>query len=182
MSRRLIFLLPVVLFAAVAGYMFWALVDPDRDPSAVPSALVDQPVPQFDLPGLGENGAAGVTSAELASGQVILVNFFASWCLPCQAEHPLFMRLAEQDTVELVGIAYRDKPADTLAWLKALGDPYSRIGVDQSGRTAIDWGASGVPETFVIDRNGRIRYQHIGPIHEQDLERTILPLIEELSG
>ena len=92
------------------------------------------------------------------------------------------MALAAEGEIDLVGIAYRDKPADTTGWLAALGNPYGRIGVDETGRTAIDWGVSGVPETFLIDREGRIRYQHIGPIHEHELTGKILPLIEELGG
>ncbi len=180
--KRLIFLAPVVLFSVIAGYMAWGLLDPERNPSAVPSALVDRPVPAFTLPALEGFDEAGLKTEDLNGGRVTLVNFFASWCVPCQIEHPLFMALAAQGKVELVGIAYRDKPADTLNWLRALGNPYSRIGVDQTGRTAIEWGVSGVPETFVIDREGRIRYQHIGPIHERDMARKILPLIRELGG
>ncbi|MEM7221769.1 MAG: DsbE family thiol:disulfide interchange protein [Pseudomonadota bacterium] len=182
MRSRLFFLAPVAVFLVIAGYMAWGLMDPERNPSAVPSARVDQPVPLFAVPALYDSEPDGLATADLTNGKVTLVNFFASWCVPCQVEHPLFMQLAAQGKVELVGIAYRDKRADTRNWLKALGNPYSKIGVDQNGRTAIEWGVSGVPETFVIDREGRIRYQHIGPIHERDLTGKILPLIEELGG
>ncbi len=179
MPKRLLFLLPVVVFTLIAGYFFWGLVS-GRDPRAVPSALIDRPVPQFELPPLEGTGLPGLSTADLVNGEVTLVNIFASWCLPCRAEHPLLMKLAEDPSITLVGIDYRDDPAAGLRWLDELGNPYRRIGVDARGRAAIDWGSSGVPETFVIDRAGKVRYQHIGPIHQSQLERTILPLIEAL--
>jgi cytochrome c biogenesis protein CcmG/thiol:disulfide interchange protein DsbE len=178
--RRWLFLSPAVLFTVVAGYFFWGL-NPDRDPRAVPSALIDKPVPAFELPPLGGVDRPGLATADLTAGRVVLVNFFASWCIPCRAEHPLLMDLAEAGTVAVIGINYRDKPADARRWLAQLGNPYERIGADQGGRTTIDWGVSGVPETFVIDRSGRIRDQHIGPMSRSDLEDKILPLVEELS-
>ena len=112
---------------------------------------------------------------------VALVNFFASWCLPCRAEHPLLMDLAESGDVRVLGIDFRDSPEDARRWLGQFGNPYERIGVDERGRTSIDFGVSGVPETFVIDREGRIRYQHIGPLMARDIEDKIVPLIESLS-
>jgi len=178
-SKRALFLLPALIFAVIVGYFVWGL-NPERDPSQVPSALIDKPVPAFDLAALDGTGKPGLNSADLADGRVTLVNFFASWCLPCRAEHPLLMRLAEEQRVRLVAINYKDEAANAVQWLSSLGDPYSRIGVDRSGRTAIDWGVSGVPETFVVDAEGRIRYQHIGPIHPQQLEATLLPLIDSL--
>jgi cytochrome c biogenesis protein CcmG/thiol:disulfide interchange protein DsbE len=177
-GKRVLYLLPALVFAVIVGYFVWGL-DPARDPSRVPSALIDKPVPQFELAPLDGIGRPGLASAQL-QGQVSLVNFFASWCLPCRAEHPLLMRLAGRDGVRLAGINYKDEAADAVRWLEDLGNPYDMIGVD-GGRTAIDWGVSGVPETFVIDRAGRIRYQHIGPIHPQQLEQIILPLLEELA-
>ena len=179
MSKRRLYLLPAVIFAVVVGYFLWGLVS-GRDPRAVPSALVDKPVPQFDLPPLEGTGVPGLATADLANGEVTLVNLFASWCLPCRAEHPLLMELAEGTSVRLVGINYRDDPAAGARWLAELGNPYARIGVDAAGRAAIEWGSSGVPETFVIDRDGRVRYQHIGPIHPSELEQKILPLVEAL--
>jgi cytochrome c biogenesis protein CcmG/thiol:disulfide interchange protein DsbE len=180
MIRRWLFLLPVVVFAVVAGYFLWGL-DPGRDPSAVPSAMVDKPVPDFELPPVEGMDMPGLTSADLANGEVALVNFFASWCIPCKYEHPLLMDLAEDKVVRVLGINYRDKPEDARRWLAKLGNPYSQIGADENGRVAIDWGLSGVPETFVIDRDGRIRYQHLGPMTPQLLQETILPMVENLS-
>lgn len=180
MGGRLLYLLPIMVFAVVAGYFVWGL-NPARDPSQVPSALIDKPVPRFDLPALDGVERPGLATTDLNGGQVTLVNFFASWCLPCRAEHPLLMDLAENKSLRLVAINYKDKPADAVRWLAELGNPYARIGADRPGRTAIDWGVSGVPETFVVDRDGRIRYQHIGPIHPSQLEDTILPLIESLA-
>ena len=180
MSKRLLFLLPVAVFLVVAGYFVWGLTDPTRNPSQVPSALVGKPVPSFDLPAVAGLDRPGLATADLADGEVTLVNIFASWCIPCRAEHPFFMELAEQDRVRMVGINYRDKPEDAVAWLEELGNPYARVGADSNARAGIEWGVSGVPETFVIDSAGMIRYQHIGPITPRDLEEVILPLVDGL--
>jgi len=174
--RRLAFLLPLALFAVLAGYFGVGL---RRDPAVLPSALLDQPAPAFALPGLAEQ--PGLASADLAGG-VAVVNFFASWCAPCRAEHALLMRLAGADHVALYGIDYKDKPEDAARLLAQLGDPYRRIGVDRSGRTFIDFGAYGVPETYVLDKAGRIRYRQVGPITEDDYERTLLPLLKQLGA
>ena len=172
--RRLLFGLPILLFAVLAGYFLLGL---GRDPSVLPSALIDRPAPSFDLPGLGDR--AGLATANLV-GRVSLVNFFASWCVPCRAEHPMLMRLAKEGRIALYGIAYKDKPEASGQLLAQLGDPYSRVGVDGSGRTAIDFGVYGVPETFVIDKAGIIRYKQIGPLSPEALKEKILPLVREL--
>ncbi|HZS85815.1 MAG TPA: DsbE family thiol:disulfide interchange protein [Stellaceae bacterium] len=174
--RRLLFLLPVALFAVIAGYFTLGL---RGDPSLLPSALIDKPAPDFALPGLG--GKPGLARADLA-GRVALVNFFASWCAPCRTEHPLLMRLAEEGKVALYGIDYKDKPEDAARLLAQLGDPYRRIGVDREGRTAIDFGVYGVPETYVVDAAGRIRYRQVGPISAADWERKLLPLLQKLGA
>ena len=179
MLRRWLFLLPVVVFAVVAGYFVWGL-DPSRDPREIPSALIDKPVPDFELPPIEGMDVPGLATADLGNGEVALVNFFASWCIPCKYEHPVLMRFAEDRVVRVLGINYRDKPENARRWLARLGNPYERIGADEDGRVAIHWGLSGVPETFVIDRDGRIRDKTIGPITPQDLSR-INKLIEELS-
>lgn len=178
MRKQILVLLPIALFAVLFAAFLWGLA-PDRDPSQVPSALIDKSVPEFELPSVDGLDTPGLKTGNL-TGEVILVNFFASWCVPCRIEHPLFMTLAEEGEVQLVGINYRDKPEDAVAWLDELGNPYSRIGADLKARTGIDWGVSGVPETFVIDPSGRIRYQHIGPIQPADLEETIRPMIRKL--
>ncbi len=149
------------------------------DPSNIPSALIAAPVPEFSLPPL-EGRERGLSSADLTTGEVSLVNIFASWCGPCRVEHPLLMRLSAEGIVPVHGINYKDRPADAAGWLAELGDPYTLIGADRDGRVSIDWGVYGVPETFVIDRQGRIVYKHIGPISPRDLEEKILPLVESL--
>ncbi len=175
--RRLLYLLPALLFVLLAGYFALAL-KPGRDPSALPSALIDKPAPAFALTGL--DGAPGLNRDAL-EGQVTVINFFASWCLPCREEHPLLMRLAEHEHVPLYGIAYKDKPEDASRFLKQLGNPYRSIGLDQSGRVAIDFGAYGVPETYVLDKTGRIRLRHVAPLTPEEIEDELLPLIRELS-
>jgi cytochrome c biogenesis protein CcmG/thiol:disulfide interchange protein DsbE len=174
--RRLLFLVPLALFAVLAGYFTLGL---NRDPSVLPSALIDKPAPEFSLPALGEG--PGLAKADLA-GRVTLVNFFASWCAPCRVEHPLLMRLKQEGRVALYGIDYKDRPAEASRLLAQLGDPYGRIGVDRDGRTAIDFGVYGVPETYVIDKGGRIRYRQVGPITREDYERRILPLLKQLGA
>jgi cytochrome c biogenesis protein CcmG/thiol:disulfide interchange protein DsbE len=148
------------------------------DPSQLPSALIGKPVPIFDLPGV-QGRTLGLSSNDL-HGEVSLVNVFASWCVACRAEHPLFLRLAREKTVPVHGLNYKDRPEDAARWLDSLGDPYTRTGADRDGRVAIDWGVYGVPETFVIGADGRIAHKQIGPITDQALEETILPLIERL--
>ena len=175
MNRRLLFILPVALLIGLAVLFATGL---RHDPSIVPSVLLDKPAPVFDLPPLSED-KPGLATVDL-NGKVSLVNVFASWCGPCRVEHPLFMRLAEQGEVPVYGINYKDAPADAKRWLNDLGDPYTRIGVDRDGRVAIEWGVYGVPETFVIDREGTIRFKHVGPLSPEVLEETILPLVRNL--
>ncbi len=184
MSRRLLFLLPALLFAGLVAYLAYAL-RPERDPSAVPSALIDKPAPEFDLPPLhdGQPGLAraDLTAADLA-GKPVLVNFFASWCVPCRAEHPLLMELSQMSGITLYGIAYKDKPEAATSFLAELGDPFDRVAQDADGRTAIDFGVYGVPETYVIDGQGRIRFRQVGPLYPEMLETELLPLLAELGG
>lgn len=178
-ARRLLYLVPVLVFALIAGYFLWGL-DPDRDPRALPSVLIDQPIPEFALPPIDGMEGPGLTSESLRGNGVTLVNVFASWCVPCRIEHPLLMELAQRDDLRVVGINYKNKADDARPWLADLGNPYERIGADVSGRVGIDWGVYGVPETFVVDGAGRIRYRHVGPLDRRALEETILPLVAEL--
>jgi cytochrome c biogenesis protein CcmG/thiol:disulfide interchange protein DsbE len=173
--RRWLYLLPAALFAVLAVAFAAGL---GREPSLVPSALIDQPAPTFDLPPV-PGRELGLSSADLA-GEVSLVNVFASWCVACREEHPLLIRLKEEGVVPVHGLNYKDVPEDAAAWLDELGDPYTRTGVDRDGRVGIDWGVYGVPETFVVDAEGRIRYKQVGPITPEAWETTIRPLIDEL--
>ena len=177
---RLVYIIPLVVFATVAAAFGFGLT---LKPNVVPSALIDKPVPEFTLAGLpgdGVESGKGFSSADL-TGRVSIVNVFASWCFPCRVEHPLLMRLARNPKVRIFGLNYKDRPEDARAWLKELGNPYDRIGADRDGRIAIDWGVYGVPETFIIDAEGRIRYKHVGPITPSDLDEIIVPIIERLS-
>jgi cytochrome c biogenesis protein CcmG, thiol:disulfide interchange protein DsbE len=172
---RALFLLPVVAFVGLVAAFALGL---QHDPSRVPSPLIGKPVPDFALPPVAGRGQ-GFASADLR-GHVSLVNVFASWCVSCREEHPLLLQLARAGAMPIDGLDYKDKPADAVRWLTAMGDPYGRIGADRDGRVAIDWGVYGVPETFVVGRGGVIAYKVIGPITPEALERTILPLVARL--
>ncbi len=175
--RKLLYLLPLAAFIALAGYFAVALRS-DRDPHELPSALIDKPAPGFDLASLlgGEN----VASSGLL-GQVVVVNFFASWCVPCRIEHPVLMRLANQEKVAITGIAYKDKPEAAKKLLDDGGNPYRQVGLDLTGRTGIDFGVYGVPETYVIDKTGRIRKKFVGPLSPAKVDEELLPLLRSLS-
>lgn len=174
-SRRLMFLLPALVFAAVAVAFGVGLT---IDPQIVPSALIGKSVPSFDLPPV-EGRELGLSSEHL-KGEVSLVNVFASWCVACRVEHPLFMEVRRKAVVPIHGLNYKDRPEDAARWLAQLGDPYTRTGADIDGRVGIEWGVYGVPETFVIDASGRIAYKHIGAVTPEVWRQTFLPLIEKL--
>ena len=167
--------LPIAVFVVIAIALGVGLT---MNPKEIPSALIGKPVPAFDLPPV-QGRTLGLSNDDL-KGEVALVNVFASWCTACRTEHPLFMDLKEKGTVPLHGLNYKDKPAHADKWLTELGDPYVRTGADISGRVSIEWGVYGVPETFVVDHEGRIAYKHIGPVSREILDSTILPLVAEL--
>lgn len=171
---RWVFLAPLALFAVVAGYFAVGLT---RDPGTLPSALLNKPAPEFALPPLTD-GKPGLATVDL-KGVPALVNVWASWCVPCRAEHPVLIRLARD--VPVYGFNYKDKPEDAKRFLTELGDPYRRIGVDTNGRAAIDWGVYGVPETFVVDGDGRIRHRHVGALTDKAVAETIRPLLKSLA-
>ncbi|MDP6390654.1 MAG: DsbE family thiol:disulfide interchange protein [Alphaproteobacteria bacterium] len=175
--RRLLYILPLAVFVGVAVYFAVGLT---KDPRLIPSTLIDQPVPDFDLPPLLTD-KPGLKTADL-KGEVSLVNVFASWCVRCRVEHPLLMRLAKDGAVPIHGLNWKNKREEAIAWLGELGDPYSRIGYDLENKAGIEWGVYGVPETYVIDREGRIRYKHIGPMFEETWKDILEPLIRELKG
>ncbi|MFG1239818.1 MULTISPECIES: DsbE family thiol:disulfide interchange protein [Xanthobacteraceae] len=173
--RRLLYFAPVVGFGGLAAVVASRL---GSDPSQLPSALIGKPVPAFSLPPV-QGRTIGLSTGDLR-GQVSLVNVFASWCVACRAEHPLFLRLAQDRTVPIHGLNFKDRPEDAAEWLDRFGDPYIRTGADRDGRVAIDWGVYGVPETFVVGADGRIAHKQIGPVTEQALTETILPLVDRL--
>ena len=173
--RRLVFTIPILAFLALVVLLAVGL---GRDPRLIPSPLIGKPVPEFELPPV-KGRSLGLASRDL-KGEVSLVNVFASWCVACKEEHPFFMQLARDRVVPVHGLNYKDRPEDAERWLNEMGDPYTRTGADIDGRVGIDWGVYGVPETFVIDREGRIAYKHIGPVNADVLNNKILPLIEEL--
>jgi cytochrome c biogenesis protein CcmG/thiol:disulfide interchange protein DsbE len=177
MKKRLLYLLPIVLLG-LFGAIAWVGLSPNRDPSALPSALIGKPAPSFDLTTL-DPAAGGFTSKDLA-GKVVVVNFFASWCVPCKAEHPLLFLLTKDYNVPVYGIAFQDKTEDTARYIQEMGSPYQKIGLDQNGRTAIDFGVTGVPETFILDKNGMVRYRLAQPIDPDRLSAEIGPLLKSL--
>ncbi|MBU0724426.1 MAG: DsbE family thiol:disulfide interchange protein [Alphaproteobacteria bacterium] len=175
MTRRLVYLLPLVLFLGVVAYFAVGLT---RDPQKLPSTMIDRPAPEFALPPLLDS-VPGLATADL-KGQVALVNVFASWCAPCRVEHPILTGLA-RDGVTIFGINQKDKPEPAKRFLANLGNPYTRVGVDADGRASIDWGVYGVPETYVIDREGHVRYRHVGALTARDVSEKIRPMLRELS-
>lgn len=174
-TRRVALLLPLAVFVGLAVVLAWGM---SRDPSTIPSALIGKPVPQFSLP-LVKGRVLGLSSSDLR-GEVSLVNVFASWCVACREEHPVFMKLKAESIAPIHGLNYKDQPDNAARWLNTMGDPYTRTGADIDGRVAIDWGVYGVPETFVITKDGRIAYKHIGAVTPQVLDQTLLPLIRRL--
>jgi cytochrome c biogenesis protein CcmG/thiol:disulfide interchange protein DsbE len=181
-KRRLVLLSPLAI-AAAGGVGFWAMLDRMRDgtfdPRGVPSMLVGKKLPEFSLP--GQPPSAGFSSADvLAAGRPVLINFFASWCVPCVVEAPLLMKLRAQDT-PIWGIAYKDKPEATATFLKRNGDPYARVARDEPGRVAIDFGVYGVPESYLVDRTGIVRWRWAGPLSEDIVAQQLDPLLRKFA-
>jgi cytochrome c biogenesis protein CcmG, thiol:disulfide interchange protein DsbE len=171
------FLIPFGLFIVVVGFLAVGLT---LNPRELPSPLVGKMAPEFSLPQLHDQEK--VISSNDLKGQVWLLNFWASWCGGCKDEHPVLIRLAQSGAVPIYGMDYKDERREALAWLKEWGNPYSIVAVDQLGRVGINFGVYGVPETYVIDKAGVIRYKQIGPLREDILEKKILPLVKELQN
>jgi cytochrome c biogenesis protein CcmG/thiol:disulfide interchange protein DsbE len=167
--------LPLAVFLGLVVLFAYGLT---RDASKLPSMLIGKEVPEFSLPAV-EGRQLGLSASDL-KGEVSLLNVFASWCTECRREHPLFMRLQAANLVPVHGLNYKDKPEDARNWLDELSDPYTRTGADLDGRVGIEFGVYGVPETFVVDKDGVIVHKHIGALSERALKETILPLIEKL--
>jgi cytochrome c biogenesis protein CcmG/thiol:disulfide interchange protein DsbE len=171
------YLLPLAVFLVMAGFLAVGL---NRDPREVPSPLIDKPAPAFNLPRL--DAPEQMLSTQDLRGQVWLLNVWASWCVACRQEHPLLVDLARAGTVKVYGLNYKDKREDAIGMLRKTGDPYVKSVSDTEGLVGIDYGVYGVPETFVIDKQGVIRYKQIGPITPEALRDTLLPLIQKLEA
>jgi cytochrome c biogenesis protein CcmG/thiol:disulfide interchange protein DsbE len=169
------FLLPLAIFVVLAAFLAVGL---RLNPREVPSPLLDKPVPAFKLAQLAQPEMEFTQKDML--GQVWLLNVWASWCVSCREEHPVLVDLAKARVVPVIGLNYKDKPQEAKAWLSQFGDPYMLSVMDLDGRVGIDYGVYGVPETFVIDRAGVIRYKQIGPVTREALEGKILPLVRQL--
>ncbi len=169
------FLIPLALFVVLVAFLAIGL---RLNPRYVPSPLIGKPAPDFTLPDVKDPDKT-VSRKDLL-GKVTLVNVWASWCVSCRAEHPLWVALARSGKVAIYGINYKDRREDALRWLELYGDPYIASAFDQDGRVAIEWGVYGTPETFVVDKAGIIRYKQVGPVTEEVLNKKLLPLIEEL--
>ena len=176
---RLWMIVPALGAAAVLAVFMLGLQREDGG-RTLPSALLGKPAPEFDLPPLYE-GQPGFSTADLRAPGVKLVNIWASWCVPCRAEHPMLEELAEKG-LTIHSINYKDKPDAAQRFLAELGNPFDLIGADTKGRAGIEWGVYGVPETFVIDGQGQIVYKQIGPIVGDDIEKKIMPAVERAKG
>ena len=180
-TRNILVLLPLILFVGLAALFYFGLIA--GDPSKLPSALIGKQVPQTDLPpieNLSQNGqpVPGLNNATL-EGKVSLVNVWASWCVPCHDEVPFLDKLSLDKRIQLVGINYKDSPDNARRFLNRYGNPFVAAGADAKGRTSIDWGVYGVPETFLVGRDGRILYKLVGPITADNLEKILRPQIEK---
>ncbi|MEP0943285.1 MAG: DsbE family thiol:disulfide interchange protein [Rhizobiaceae bacterium] len=180
--RLLLLAAPLIFFGALAAVFYFQLIS-GKDTSELPSALIGKPVPAFDLQpleGFLEQGQQmpGLKSADLI-GKISLVNIFASWCAPCRAEHPVLMKLAENKELTIVGINYKDQAENARRFLGVLGNPYTRVGVDPKGRTAIEWGFYGIPETLLVDPDGIVRHKIVGPIDPEKF-KALKAKIQEL--
>lgn len=169
------FLVPLAIFVVIAGFLYVGL---GLNPREVPSPLVGKAAPAFQLAQLHE--PTKTFTREDMAGKVWLLNVWASWCVSCRVEHPVLVDLARSKAVPILGLNYKDRRDEALAWLKQFGDPYTLSIVDGDGRVGIDYGVYGVPETFVIDKAGVIRHKHIGPVTPETLQGKILPLVREL--
>ncbi len=180
-TKALLFILPSLIFLA-AAVGFYLGLSPDRDPSAIPSPLVGQEAPEVSLPPVPGLDLPGLEPALLKGAPVTVVNIWASWCAPCRLEHPQLVALSKEPNVRMLGIDYRDRADAALKFLTEMGNPFDALGFDTKGRVGIDWGITGVPETFFLDSDGQVRYRHTGPIDADTLKNNILPRIREIAG
>lgn len=177
--RRVYLLVPLLLFLALAALLFFRLGS--GDPSVVPSALLGREAPALQLPPLDGANVPAIDPASF-KGNVTVVNVWASWCAPCRAEHPLLEKLSKDTRIRITGINYKDRPANALRFLKEYKNPFAAIGVDEAGRAAIEWGVYGVPETFLVGRDGRIRYKQVGPLTAENMPRLLAEIEKALAA
>ncbi len=177
--KRLLVILPLVFAVLIGAFSVWGLLG-DRNPQEIPSVLISEKAPDFSLPPIPEFNVPGLSTADLKTGKgPVLVNFFASWCVACKAEHTTLTRLVKDKGVTIYGVNYKDKAPDARAWLTELGNPYARIGFDLSGRAGIEWGISGVPETFVVDGKGVVVYRYVGPILGKKAQEKVMTALRQ---
>jgi|TARA_R110002096_G_scaffold436096_2_gene667423 cytochrome c biogenesis protein CcmG, thiol:disulfide interchange protein DsbE len=167
--------IPFAIFCAISLALFVGL---SLNPGNIPSELINDPVPEFSLPVVGGEEESFSSADIAAEDEVVIINFFASWCAPCYVEHPFLMKLKNRG-YKIYGVSYKDKARDTNRFIKEQGNPYYKLGADEDGRVAINFGFYGAPETYVI-QNGIIRYKHVGPIHEMEFEDKVMPIIESV--
>ncbi len=171
------FAIPLGIFVLMVGLLGYGLT---LDPKKVPSPLIDKPAPYFSLKKLHQPGVE--LSRDDLLGEVWVLNVWASWCVSCRAEHEVITRLAKENRAKIIGLDYKDEPDDGRRWLKQFGDPYFASVIDLDGRVGIDWGVYGVPETFIIGKDGLIKYKHIGPVTHEALDSEVIPKLNELQG
>ena len=176
MIKKQLLKLPFIIFIIILSIFFYLLLI-DRNPSKIPSALINNYIPDFEANSLFKSEKF-YSSEEFAS-KITLVNFFATWCKPCRDEHVYLQRFQNEKGLNIVGINYKDNPEKAMQWLKKLGNPYSNIAIDNKGKIAIDWGVYGIPETFVVNSKGVIKFRHVGPINKKKY-KEINSLIKEL--
>lgn len=183
-ARYILALLPLLAFAGFAAIAAKMLYEQDvngLDVSAIPSALINTKAPSLSLPPLEGANVPALNDAAI-KGKLTLVNVFASWCVPCRQEHPMLKELAKDERLNIVGINYKDKSDNALRFLGELGNPYAAIGIDPNGKAAIDWGVYGIPETYLVGRDGTIVYKKVGPIDVATYEREMIPAIEKAAA
>lgn len=182
-ARKFLALIPLLVFLALAGIFYKQLANGGAI-RELPSALIGKPAPIIDLPileGLKNNGVQlPALSGDIFTGNVTVVNVFASWCGPCRIEHPQLIELAKDKRIQMAALNYKDAPENALRFLGQLGNPYTIVGVDEKGRAAIEWGVYGVPETYIVGKDGIIKFKHVGPISNAILNEKMKPLIEQL--
>ena len=173
--KKQLLILPSILFLSILLIFFYLLII-DRNPNELPSNLLNKNVPKFESESLLEEKK--LVSSDVFGKKIKLVNFFATWCKPCRDEHNYVKRLSNQEGIEVIGINYKDNNQKAIGWLKELGNPYSNIAIDKNGRIAIDWGVYGIPETFIVNSKGIIKYRHVGPITKKIYEKINLIISE----